>query len=385
MDESILGACPHAECLIQVSGGALFINVLLLLDKIQRHLKVFTSSFSVTELGFEHKTPIEMLLKSTIHLHENTKKFHITNSYLSQPAFARIARELRVCQHLEDLHLFLLSKMLPGKLGISLANKMSLKSVDIEACGLTDSTCQGVMLGLSTCFQLNSLNLSNITLKDNLEYFVGRNSDSQFQNLHNLQFSGSHLSENDVKNLTNALKRNIFPNLQQLDLSSNFLSGYVGKLLLLEEDNNSVYSSLTHLNLSNATPGKADFGELVQAARWNRLPSLKSLDISCNKLTGIMQDFKRNSFPRLEKLNLSSIHLNKDDVKHLADALVNNSLQNLKYLNLTGNVLRGSLQELFGDQFIPSLKAVILSETASKRAGPRFSLERNTARKASAT
>ena len=205
--------------------------------------------------------------------------------------------------------------MLPGKLGTSLANKMSLKSVDIEACGLTDSTCQRVMLGLSTCSQLNSLNLSNITLKDNLGYFVGRNSHSQFQNLHNLQFSGSHLSENDFKNLTNALKRNFFPNLQQLDLSSNFLSGYVGILLLLEEDNNSVYSCLTHLNLSNASLGKADFGELVQAARWNRLPSLKSLDISCNKLSGIMQDFKQSSFPRLEKLNLSSIHLNKDDVK----------------------------------------------------------------------
>ena len=29
VDESILGVCPHAECLIQVSGGALFINVLL--------------------------------------------------------------------------------------------------------------------------------------------------------------------------------------------------------------------------------------------------------------------------------------------------------------------------------------------------------------------
>ena len=141
-------------------------------------------------------------------------------------------------------------------------------------------------------------------------------------------------------------------------MSSNFLSGYVGKLLLLDEDNNSVYSSLTHLNLSNA-----EFGELVQAARWNKLPSLKSLDISCNKLSGIMQDFKQNSFPRLEKLNLSSIHLNKDDVKHLANALVDNSLQNLKCLNLTGNVLRGSLQELFGDQFIPSLKALILSET----------------------
>ena len=170
VDESIVGACPHAECLIQVSGGALFVNVLLLLDKIQRHLKVFTSSFSLTELDFEHKTLIEMPLKSTIHLHENTKQFHITDSYLSQPAFARIVRELRVCQHLEDLHLFLLSQMLPRKLGTSLANKMSLKSVDIEACGLTDSTCQRVMLGLSTCSQLNSLNLSNVTLKDNLEF-----------------------------------------------------------------------------------------------------------------------------------------------------------------------------------------------------------------------
>ena len=69
VDESILGACPHAECLIQVPGGALFINILLLLDKIQRHLKVFTSSFSVTELGFEHKNTIEMLMKNTIHLH----------------------------------------------------------------------------------------------------------------------------------------------------------------------------------------------------------------------------------------------------------------------------------------------------------------------------
>ena len=216
--------------------------------------------------------------------------------------------------------------MLPGKLGISLANKLSLKSVDIEACRLTDSTCQGVMLGLSTCFQLNSLNLSNITLKDNLEFFVGRNNHSQFQNLHILQFSGSHLSGNDVKNLTDAIKRNIFPNLQQLNLSSNFLSGYVSKLLLSDEDNNSVYSSLTHLSLSNATLGKADFGELVQAARWNRLPSLKSLDISCNKLSGSMQDFKQNSFPRLEKLNLLSIQLNKDDVKHLANALVNNYL-----------------------------------------------------------
>ena len=279
---------------------------------------------------------------------------------MSQPAFARIVRQLRVCQHLEDLHLFLLSQILPGKLGISLANKLSLKSVDIEACGLTDSTCQGVMLGLSTCFQLNSLTLSNITVKDNLEFFVGRNNHSQFQNLHILQFSGSHLSGNDVKNLTDAIKRNIFPNLQQLDLSSNFLSGYGSKLLLLDEDNNSVFSSLTQLNLSNATLGRADFGELVQATRWNRLPSLKSLDISCNKISGSMQDFKRNRFPRLEKLYLSSIHLNKADVKHLANALVNNSLQDLKCLNLTGNA------ELFGDQFIPSLKALILSENASE-------------------
>ena len=195
-DQVLSESFLQADCIINTSGSRQLTNVLKLIQKIQRYMHLFTSSFVITgkPTGPGVRFDVSMnsdilttLIKNTVRFHDDTKKVAVAFCYLSQPAFRHIVRQLRNCHQMEDFRLYFIEQMIPFDLGKSLCRMQSLRNVEIEGCCMTKEVCNKLLLGISTCFQLQKLNLSYSTLTNPLKTLFGSSSQAGLQTLEVLQ------------------------------------------------------------------------------------------------------------------------------------------------------------------------------------------------------
>ncbi len=172
------------------------------------------------------------------------------------------------------------------------------------------------------------------------DLFVGPNHPG-FPRLEMLGLEGTHLNSEDVESLSEAVRAGKLPELKELALGKNNLTGCLKDLF--GGPHHPRFPSLEKLVLSDTHLSRDDVGSLSEAVRAGKLPELKELDLSENTLTGCLKDLfggpDHPGFPSLEKLFLNNNHLNQEEVESLSEAVWGGKLPHLKDLNLRHNNL----------------------------------------------
>ncbi len=196
--------------------------------------------------------------------------------------------------------------------------------------------------------KLKNLELSVVDLRDRVRYLVGA---TEHPALESLSLKYCDLCRLDVQRLNEALRKNKLPRLKELDLSGNPVEGCLADLL--GESSHPGFPTLESLSLARTNLNKDDVRCLNNAARNQRLPTLKKLNLENNPLRGCLSDLfgeedDHSGFPYLEELDLQGTRLSADDVQRLGKAVNGGKLPELKRLWLTDNTLTGCLRHLFG-------------------------------------
>ncbi len=132
------------------------------------------------------------------------------------------------------------------------------------------------------------------------------------------------------------------------------------------------FPSLKRLFLGRTDPSPADLQALALAVREKKLPKLQELSLDGNELTDSLHELFGGSdhpgFPTLEILSLVDTSLSTTDINCLSNSVQSGKLPELKQLNLSKNRVAGLLSELLRcskpDQFsFPSLEVLNISET----------------------
>ena len=360
---------PVAECTIHVPPHAL-VNALKVLQDIQKRIRVVISSFAVLGDfstanepfgGFTaHNKFITKLFKSTLTLDEHMNVFGIKGFRLPQPAFSYIAQQLSRCTNIELLCLCDVQQNIPMKLGEALMSMSSLKCANVQDCPMTRQSCQTLLLGMTQCRYLTFLNLSNSTLSECLDYLVGTANRPGFPFLQILNLENTQLQLNDIKSIANAVRQNKLQSLNLLGLSGNILTDRIAHLVPLGSGDFPGFQCLEALNLSGTKLSVTDVKNFSQAARFNKFPVLKRLDISYNSLSGCTKELLKCKegcgFNLLKELHLNNTDINKDDLKTLATVLSSSTLSMINYLDLSGNDLQGIIKDLFTEIRLPLIQ-----------------------------
>ena len=216
--------------------------------------------------------------------------------------------------------------------------------------------------------QLKTLDLRHNTLTSFLKDLFGGTNHPGFPSLELLDLEKTHLNQEDVESLAEAVRAGKLPHLNELDLRQNTLTGFLKDLF--GGTNHSGFPSLEMLYLDCTGLNREDVESLAKAVRAEKLPQLKVLNQSDNTLTGYLKDLfggtNHPGFPSLEILYLEKTHLNQEDVKSLAEAVRAGKLPQLKVLNQSDNTLTGYLKDLFGGTNhpgFPSLEILYLEKT----------------------
>ena len=164
--------------------------------------------------------------------------------------------------------------------------------------------------------------------------------------------SKTKLNESDTRSLCRAM----LPTFSELDLSNNSLSGCLGDIL-----NSHIFLNLRVLDLSNATLCSINDVRTVSTAAWEgTLRRLETLNLSKNTLTGSLELLLAKGFKFLHTLLLEDTKLSITDVQALSTAAQEDKLPKLRTLNLSKNILTDSLHDLLKGNF--SLLSTLLLE-----------------------
>ncbi|VFQ67360.1 unnamed protein product [Cuscuta campestris] len=200
------------------------------------------------------------------------------------------------------------------------------KLTGLEMLDLSDNNLTGLPSDFWSLGSLKSLNLSSNRFSGPLPNNIGN-----FANLERLDLSCNRFSgplSNNIGNLAN---------LEILNLSCNNFSGGIPEAT-------SSLTSLKFLDLSrNGFDSKIPCGIL-------NFHLLVSLDLSGNKLNGSLCNGFGSAFPNLRFLNLAENRI-------LGKGSDISGMTSLLFLNVSGNLFKGSVVGIFGD----SLKAIDLS------------------------
>eukprot|EP00253_Pinus_taeda_P012679 PITA_12679 len=251
-----------------------------------------------------------------------------------------IPQELGRLTSLRGLYLY--ENELSGIIPASLSNLSALTDLEISINTLTGSIPQelGLLTSLQTLYlDENELSgtipasLSNISTLTGLDISINTLTGSiptSFSNLFNLtifQLWGNQLSGTIPNSIGNCSK------LRELALSDNKLSGSVpvqlGKLSLLEK----LYLNVNQLGSGNSTT----MSFLIALTNCSHL---KVLNIRNNKLAGVLPLHIGKLSTNLSVLTLANNMIEGRIPPHIGN------LSSLTYLNLSGNLLNGSIPSL---------------------------------------
>ena len=154
-----------------------------------------------------------------------------------------------------------------------------------------------------------------------------------------LNLSNTALNKEDLQDLSHITKSTKFSNLQKLDLSEIKLTGFLSSLL---PDSQPGLPKLEYLYLSDTSLNIEDLQHLSSITQYNKLPNLDDLKLSQNTLTGFLSSFLSDhhpGLPELGSLDLSRTALNKEDLQHLKHLVQYGKLSELCKLHLKGNEL----------------------------------------------
>ncbi|XP_053533058.1 NACHT, LRR and PYD domains-containing protein 3 [Ictalurus punctatus] len=216
--------------------------------------------------------------------------------------------------------------------------KASRKAV-LRLCNLTEESCRALSSVLSSKFSsLKDLNLSGNILQDSGVKLLSAGLENPHCTLEILRMCLCGLTEESCRVLSSVLTSNS-SRLRILNLSNNELQDSGVELLSAGLKN--PHCTLEILRLSKCRVTCKGFAALASALRSNSSSQLRELYLNNNnpgelgvKLLSVLL---MDSHCTLEKLELSSCNITRDDCVALASALRSNSSSQLRELNLTGN------------------------------------------------
>ena len=324
----------------------------------------------------------------------------------------------RICQHqaVKNLYLYMVGcKDLPEPHVFTISK--NTESMGITFCQLPTETLSHLMQQINQCDALRVLDLSGTTLTGRLSSFLP-DPHPGLPELETLNLIHTALNKEDLQHLSHITQSNKLPKLKVLDLSKNALTGCLASFVpdphsgLLELENldlrNTALSKddlqyLSHTTDSNKLPkltltldrshnsflpdphpelpeletlklrytglNKEDLQHLSHITQYNKLPKLRSLDLSDNTLTACLTSFLPDPHPgllELRELDLENTELNKEDLQHLSYITQYNKLPSLKCLDLSWHILTGCLTSFLPDPHpgLPELEKLNLERTA---------------------
>ena len=210
--------------------------------------------------------------------------------------------------------------------------------------------------------KLHKLDLSGYTLTRCLSSFL-TDPHPGLDELEGLNLRSTTLNKDDLQHLFSIIQLNKLPKLRSLNLSLNTLRGCLSSFLT---DTHPGFSELKWLYLIDTALNKEDLCHLLSTGY--KLPQLHKLDLSENTLTGYLSSFLSDpgpGLPELEELNLRYTALNMEDLQQLSHITQSKKLPKLQELDLSQNTLMGFLSRFLPDPHpgLPKLEKLNLSST----------------------
>ena len=389
-DKSALSNVPVAECHLNMNG---FLGAVAALD-VLKEIKTY-QELLVAKLGFHGITTepqvakrleeIVQLVPGLLRLSKSIRHVSLMFYYdrveyyrTLLAIYQHIIEQLCECKELEGLSLdfrrietqFEDNHIFPNaetswirNLDKAFATMRSLQTVYVQSTYPSLEDGYILMQGLSFCHNLRSIDLTKNYLTGFVPYLFGGNHDTAngFPFLTKVNLANTYLSYWDVVALSHALERNQLPRLKELQLSKNVLRNHVAILVTATN-----FTCLENLDLSATALNKEDLMSLSQALCGDNLPILQNLCLSDNILTDCMQYFIKGHEGQacaIQNFNLANTHLSETDLKYLALALRSNMLCNCHTLSLSRNALSGNVYNFFRDGKLPCVRELKLGDT----------------------
>ncbi len=164
---------------------------------------------------------------------------------------------------------------------------------------------------------LHKFDLSKNSVRDCCIHLFGGTVAREWSCLSDLNLAQTEINSDDQRAFVEAVRGDKLPNLQVLNLSgNNTLSGYFN--IFFGSRDQPTWATLVQLNVSNTHPNEEDLLGLNGASSGGKLPALKVLDLSQNKLGGkvhsLFGDSELVSWQGLERLCLRNSDLDTDDL-----------------------------------------------------------------------
>ena len=240
-----------------------------------------------------------------------------------------------------------------------------LKQLTLKRTALHKEDLQHLfsIIQLNKLPKLRILDLSFNTLTGCLSIFLA-DPHPGLPELGYLYLDRTALNKEDLQHFSHITQNNKLPKLRELDLSQNTLTGCLSSFL---SDPDAGLPELRSLHLKSTDLNKDDLQHLLSITY--KLPKLHKLDLSHNTLTGCLSSFLSDphpGLPELEYLVFESTALNKKDLQHLSHIIQLNKLPKLRSLNLSHNTLMGCLSSFLTDPHpgLPELRWLHLESTA---------------------
>ena len=295
---------------------------------------------AVTNLDMEYISCEDLQETYLLRISKNAESLQIISCELP---LSHLMQQINGCCALRvlDLSGTTLTGCLSSFLPDSHAGLPELRELGLKLTSLNKDDLQHLfnIIELNKLPKLQLLYLSHNTLTGCLSSFLA-DSHTRLPELNELKLDNTGLNKDDLQHLLSIAHK--LPKLSELDLSGYTLTGCLSRFLPDPHPGLPELDRL-YLYLRNTSLNKDDLQHFLLITQSNKLPKLTYLDLSENTLTGCLSSLLPDphpGLPELEWLHLWSTSLNKEDLKHLTHLIQTHKLPRLKFLNLTENRLR---------------------------------------------
>ena len=219
------------------------------------------------------------------------KEFYLYECKIPHEVFKDIVQQLQKHTGLEKLRLNY-TKGIPRELGNVLFKLVCLKEFYAKECKMSAVSVGSVLTGLANCHDLQDLRLVGNNLTNCLRNLFPVNSGSglEFKYLRRLLINETNLSRDDLQVLARSFHCNRLPQLVDLDLSGNELTGTLRSLLC--GPNHPGFPNLRFLVLKRTRLNEDDLVSVHEVVYQKRMPQLRSLCLEENNLSKMMSEVK---------------------------------------------------------------------------------------------